>query len=132
MPHVVTKQFQVREFTAAEVLGFVVVARSKVDLDCCILVPGEGRVSDTTARRARVKMREAKAESIATLPTADQPSGLHLSLMIDKQMLDDWLRPQIPDLPEIGRYMVVQPPRNPDVSLRVRWEEATTTPTRRG
>lgn len=123
MPQATTKQLHIRDFTLAEMNGFIAAAHDVVALDCCVLIPGEGRAQQATIQRAQAKMQEVKVGNMTALPAADQPSGLHVSFPVDKQMLDDWLRPQIKDLPEIGKYVVVQPPRNPDVALRVRWED---------
>lgn len=121
MPKSTTKQLHVHDFTADELNTFLALAQKNAKLS--VLVPGEGRVREQTAQRVEKMMRDAKADSVAKLLISDQPSGFHVSLPIDKQTLDDWLRKEIADLPPIGKYAVVQPPRNPDVALRVRWEE---------
>lgn len=129
MPKATSQRLEQRDFTHAELAPFL--ASAQKNATGALLVHGEGRAREATTERLQQRMKAAKVEKMADLPHKHQPSGLHLSFAIDKQMLDDWLRPQIKDLRPIGQYMVVQPPRNPEVALRVRWEVAADLDARR-
>lgn len=130
MPKISAKQLHVYDFTVDELSTFL--ASVQENARHSMIVPGEGRVRERTARRVEQTMRDSKVDSTAKLPTSDQPSGLHVSLPVDKKMLDDWLRKEIDDLPPIGQYVAVQPPRSPDVALRVRWETDDSKPQAKG
>lgn len=125
MPTITSKSFKVHDFSAEEVALFMaaIQADGKMMPESCMLVPAAGKAQELTRQSVQAKMDDAKVSSMADLPASDRPCGLHVSMPVDCQMLDDWLRPQIEGLPEIGKYAVVQPPRLPDVALRVRWEE---------
>jgi hypothetical protein len=123
MPITTNKQLHIHDFSAEELMSFVAEAQANGKMEFCMLVPGAGKTQELTQQIVRTKIADVKVANMAELPASDRPSGLHVSMPVDCQMLDDWLRPQIPDLPEIGQYAVVQPQRLPDVALRVRWEE---------
>lgn len=129
MPQYNTKQLHTHDFTHEEVASFK--ASVPITPEQAMVVPGEGKARELTQHRVQAKLGElravAKAGETPTLAPQDRPSGLGIWLPLDLQTLDDWLRPQIPELPPIGSYAVVQPPRNPDVALRVRWEEEAKT-----
>lgn len=83
---------------------------------------------DAVAAAKSANLPEPPAPTLAPVPELpalamqDQASNVTFTWAIDRQTLDDWFRQEIVDLPEIGKYVVVQSPRNPDVVLRVRWE----------